>query len=161
MSTKVKNEKIQDQAIAYLTSVGSHITSQRKTIVQKAFTPPSHYTAEELLTRSKKADPSISRATVYRTLSLLVESGLLHELELKRDSTTKYYDFNYLASPEHNHIVCADCGKIFEFDDPRLSARRNAILSKLGFKPKTIRLRIEASCLKLASGKCPRQKNKP
>ncbi|MFZ5807621.1 MAG: Fur family transcriptional regulator [Verrucomicrobiota bacterium] len=154
------SSKIYDKAITYLTSIRAHITSQRKIIIQKAFTPPSHYTAEELLKSCQKADRSISRATVYRTLALLVKSGLLNEIDLKRGSNTKCYDFNYIASPEHSHIVCADCGKVFEFDDPCLSVRKNIFLEKLGFKAKIIRLRIEASCLKFASGKCPHKKSK-
>jgi len=108
------SSKIYEKAIAYLTSIRAHITSQRKIIIQKAFTPPSHYTADELLKNCQKADRTISRATVYRTLTLLVKSGLLHELDLKRGSSMKCYDFNYVASPEHSHIVCADCGKVFE-----------------------------------------------
>lgn len=150
---KKKEEKIEEQVLARLMSTGLHLTSQRRLIVRKAFAPPAHYTAEELLKRSRKADPSISRATVYRTLALLVQEGLLREVELKNNSHTKHYDANYVEHPQHNHIVCVNCGKIFEFEDARLSAQQDAILARLGFKPKTVHLRIEASCMECETGK--------
>lgn len=150
---KKREEKIEEKALAYLVSVGSHVTSQRRLIVNKAFDPPAHYTAEELLKRSRRADSSISRATVYRTLTLLVQSGLLREVDLKNNSNTKHYDFNYVSNPQHNHIVCEDCGQVFEFEDARLSVQQNAILAQLGFKPKTVHLRIEASCMEFNAGK--------
>jgi len=61
-----------------------------------------HYTAEELLLMARKVDRSVSRATVYRTLPLLVECGVLKEMDFGKDY--KFYDPNYIEHPHHNHL---------------------------------------------------------
>lgn len=138
-------------------SKGARITSQRIAIIEAAFSTDEHYTAEKLHEMVKKIDRSVSRATVYRTLPLLVESGHLHELDLGRGQT--YYDPNYIKHPKHNHLICMDCDKIFEFEDEGLERREDAITRKLGFTPTDKQLRIRASCETLRKkGTCSRAK---
>ncbi len=86
------------------------ITAQRQAIIETVFGTEEHFTAEQLLEWSRKKDKSVSRATVYRTLPLLTESGLVHEMDFGKDC--KYYDPNYAEHPNHNHIICQDCEKI-------------------------------------------------
>jgi Fe2+ or Zn2+ uptake regulation protein len=74
--------------------------------------------AEELFERIRRTDSRASRATVYRTISLLVEAGLLREIDL--GSEEKTYDPNFLDKPSHNHLVCVDCGKVVEFEDAHI-----------------------------------------
>lgn len=132
---------------------GLRITNQRRSIVEAAFSTTDHYTAEELLDRSRQVDPSVSRATVYRTLPVLVQTGLLRELDLGKDQM--YYDPNYATHPNHNHIICSDCERIIEFEDYCLDVRECVVVKNLGFKPGNVLLRIEASCEELAeTGKC-------
>jgi Fur family ferric uptake transcriptional regulator len=151
--------KLQEKILVYMANNGLRITSQRKAIIQAAFSTNDHYTAEELLERSRKLDSSVSRATVYRTLPVLVDSGLLRELDLGKDF--KYYDPNYVNHPNHNHIVCTDCEKIVEFEDHCLDVRESVLATSLGFKPKAVRLRIEAACVELAKkGACVRSGKK-
>ncbi|MEO8206084.1 MAG: transcriptional repressor [Chthoniobacterales bacterium] len=130
-------------------------TPQRDAIIEAAFTTREHYSAEELLEMARKVDRSVSRATVYRTLPLLVESGLLRELDLGRDF--KVYDPNFVDHPTHNHLICVDCNKIIEFEDMNMELLENCITRRLGFSPATKTLRIEANCdeLKL-TGVCHR-----
>jgi len=73
-----------------------------------------------------------------------VESGLLRELDLGGD--TKIYDPNFLEHPTHNHLVCVDCKKIIEFEDPNMELLENCISRRLGFSPTNKRLTIEARC---------------
>ena len=99
----------------------------------------------------------ISRATVYRTLTLLVESGLLREIDLGRDQT--YYDPNFLEKPQHNHLICTDCDKVVEFEDDNIAVLEDCITRRLGFKPSMKSIRIEASCEELArKGVCASRK---
>jgi Fur family ferric uptake transcriptional regulator len=144
---------IREKILAYMESNGLRLTTQRRAIIEAAFSTTDHYTAEDLLDRSRKIDPSVSRATVYRTLPVLVETGLLRELELGRGY--KYYDPNYANHPNHNHIICLDCQKIVEFEDYCLDVRENVVAKNLGFLPNVVKLRIEAHCEALAkNGQC-------
>ncbi|MFQ3670658.1 MAG: transcriptional repressor [Verrucomicrobiia bacterium] len=149
------SEDIQAKIIAYMESNGLRLTAQRRAIITAAFTTTEHYTAEELLDRARQINRSVSRATVYRTLPVLVQTGLLRELDLGRDY--KYYDPNYANHPNHNHIICLDCSKIIEFEDYCLDVRESVVAKGLGFSPNVVRLRIEARCDTFQKhGRCPR-----
>ena len=120
------------------------ITSQRQAIIETVFGTEEHFTAEQLLEWSRKRDKSVSRATVYRTLPLLTESGLVHEMDFGKNH--KFYDPNYADHPNHNHIICQDCEKIVEFDSAKIEKLEDEISHRLGFSVKKHRLQITASC---------------
>src|SRR3978361_890096 len=123
------------------------ITSQRQAIVDTVFSTDKHFTAEQLLEWSRQRDKSVSRATVYRTLPLLTESGLVREMDFGKDY--KFYDPNYADHPNHNHIICQDCEKIVEFESDQISKIEDQITHALGFSVMTQRLQITASCEEL------------
>lgn len=120
------------------------VTAQRRAIIETVFETEEHFTAEQLLEWSRQRDKSVSRATVYRTLPLLTESGLVREMDFGKDH--KFYDPNYAAHPNHNHIICQDCDKIVEFESDKIARIEDEISHKLGFLVKTQRLQITASC---------------
>lgn len=139
---------------AFLKEKGFRRTNQRDAIVEAAFSTKEHYTAEDLLLMARKIDRSVSRATVYRTLPILVQSGMLREMDFGRDF--KYYDPNYVDHPHHNHLICVDCDKIVEFEDVGISTMEDCISKRLGFSPESKMIRIEARCDELHRfGKCP------
>ena len=123
------------------------MTPQRHAIIDAAFSTEEHFTAEQLLDWSRDRDKSVSRATIYRTLPLLTESGLVREMDFGKDR--KFYDPNYAEHPNHNHIICEDCEKIVEFESDQISRIESEITHKLGFAVKTQRLQITASCEEL------------
>ncbi|GAB4174270.1 MAG: transcriptional repressor [Terrimicrobiaceae bacterium] len=145
--------KVRDHLQDYLAEKGLRRTAQREAIIEAAFGSEDHFSAEDLLKKSRAIDSSVSRATVYRTLPLLVESGLLRELDLGTD--TKMYDPNFVERPNHNHLICVDCNKIIEFEDTNIELLENCITRRLGFSPTNKSVKIEARCdeLKL-KGKC-------
>jgi len=144
---------VRDRIYEFLLESGLRRTVQRDAIIEAAFSHTDHYTAEELLVRSRAIDPSVSRATVYRTLPLLVESGLLKELDLGKDQML--YDPNYIDHPRHSHLICIDCNRIVEFEDRNIDTLENCITKRLGFSPAKKLTRIEASCDELRrSGHC-------
>jgi Fur family ferric uptake transcriptional regulator len=128
----------------YLSGKRLRLTSQRQAIIDTAFSTDQHFTAEQLLEWSRCRDKSVSRATVYRTLPLLIKSGLVGEMDFGRDR--KYYDPNYAEHPRHNHIICLQCEKIFEFESQKLTQLENEISQRLGFSVQTRRMLVTATC---------------
>jgi Fur family transcriptional regulator, ferric uptake regulator len=120
------------------------LTAQRQAIIDTVFSTREHFTAEQLLAWSRRRDKSVSRATVYRTLPLLTESGLVREMDFGKDYM--FYDPNYAEHPHHNHIICQDCQRIVEFESEKIEQLENEISRRLGFSVKTHRLQISASC---------------
>ena len=133
-----------EKFLAFLEQKNLRITSQRRAIVDIVFGTDQHFNAEQLLEWAREIDESVSRATVYRTLPLLTESGLVHEMDFGKDY--KIYDPNYADHPNHNHIICDDCDKVVEFESNQLDTLENEISQNLGFHVKTQQLRINASC---------------
>ena len=142
--------------MAFLATKGLRMTSQRHAIIDAVFSTEEHFTAEQLLEWSRTRDASVSRATVYRTLPLLTESGLVREMDFGKDH--KFYDPNYAEHPNHNHIICEDCEKIVEFESDQIARIENEISHKLGFAVKSQRLQITASCEELKKrGACTKK----
>ncbi|MEA3188619.1 MAG: Fur family transcriptional regulator, ferric uptake regulator [Chthoniobacter sp.] len=137
----------------FIEAKGLRKTAPREAIITAAFSTTSHYTADELLGMAKKIEPSVSRATVYRTLPLLVECGVLREMDFGKEH--KFYDPNFVEHPTHNHLICVDCDKIVEFEDRNMETLENCITKRLGFSPASKMIRIEATCDELKSrGAC-------
>ena len=144
---------IESRLQQFIQSKGLRNTPQRNSIVEAIFSTDDHFTADELWERVRKTQSRSSRATVYRTISLLVEAGLLHEIDLGDDQKT--YDPNFVDSPAHNHLVCIDCGKVVEFEDHHIQLMNDCAARRLGFHPERQTLKIEACCEKLRlHGRC-------
>src|SRR5947207_7721777 len=140
----------------FLTQKNLRLTAQRQAIIETAFSTRQHFTAEQLLEWSRRRDRSVSRATVYRTLPLLTESGLVRAMEVGKDH--KLYDPNYAEHPHHNHIICQDCDKIVEFESEKIEKLESEISRKLGFELKMQRLQISARCEELKKlGACKKK----
>jgi len=153
MGKKAAKEKF----LKFLENKKLRMTSQRMAIIVTVFDTDEHFTAEQLLEWSRQKDQSVSRATVYRTLPLLTESGLVQEMDFGKDY--KYYDSNYADHPNHNHIICHDCERIVEFESDKIDKLEDEITNKLGFSVKTQRLQITASCDELKKrGRCHNKK---
>ena len=130
--------------VEFLSRKRLRLTAQRRAIIDVAFGTRQHFTAEQLLEWSRRRDRSVSRATVYRTLLLLTESGLVGEMDFGKDR--KFYDPNFAEHPHHNHIICLDCDKIVEFESEKLTQLESEISQRLGFGVQTRRLLITANC---------------
>jgi len=147
------NEVIKQRLDSYVASMGLRQTKQRNELVEVIFSSNEHFTVEELLDRLRVSGISASRATVYRTLKMLVEAKMLSEIDLGEEVTT--YDPNFMENPIHNHLVCVDCGKVVEFEDNHLELLNDCLSRRMGFRPMKKSLRIEACCEQLrAEGAC-------
>lgn len=106
-------------------------TPQRRTILMEAFGAKGHFSAEELLETAKKRDHSISKATLYRTLSLLTEAKLLEEHDF--GGGHKSYE-RHLGHTHHDHMICIKCRRILEFESPSIEEMQEAEAKKRGFQ---------------------------
>lgn len=146
--------EVREKLDTYIAAKGLRQTAQRDTIVELIFASDEHFTAEELFERLRKTGSTASRATLYRTISLLAEANLIHEIDLGDGQTT--YDPNFHDRPTHNHLVCVDCGHVLEFEDDHLDTLNDCISRRLGFRGVKHSLRIEATCERLRTdSQCP------
>ena len=93
-------------------------TEQQRDMVRYIFAQHNHFDADRLIDDMKKAGFHVSRATVYRTLTKLVDAGLLRRLEV---GPRMCYEHDY-GYPQHEHLRCNKCGAMIEFQSPAIEA---------------------------------------
>lgn len=93
-------------------------TDQQRDLVKYIFAQHNHFDADQLIDAMKQEGFKVSRATVYRTLTKLVDAGLLRKLEL---GPRMCYEHDY-GYPQHEHLRCSQCDKMIEFQSPALEA---------------------------------------
>jgi Fur family ferric uptake transcriptional regulator len=116
---------------------GLKMTGQRKTILQVLDEAEDHPSVEAVYERAKAADPSISMATVYRTMNMLDEIGLVVRHEFKENFAR--YD---IRTDHHHHLIDVDTGAVVEFQSPEIEALKEEIARKLGYKLVECRLEL-------------------
>lgn len=121
---------------------GEKLTSPRRALIRHVFSSHKHFDADELVAELRKSESNVSRSTVYRTLRLLVESGLLREFRLANRAVYEH-DFGY---PSHDHIHCTQCDAIVEFRNDEIRKIRDLVAQEHGFRAEAHRLVIEGIC---------------
>jgi Fur family ferric uptake transcriptional regulator len=109
---------------------GMRMTDQRRVIARVLSSAQDHPDVEELYRRSHALDPHISIATVYRTVRLFEESGIIERHDF-RDGRSRYEE---APDVHHDHLIDMKTGKVIEFVDEEIEALQNAIARKLGYK---------------------------
>lgn len=117
--------------LAYLREKGLALTPQRAVIAETFLKSTGHFSMEELHARVRQADPSIGQATVYRTLKLLVDSGLARELSTGEGA--KLYEHD-LGQGHHDHLICLGCGRKVEIVDPEIERLQVDLARAHGFE---------------------------
>ena len=109
---------------------GLRITEQRRVIARVLSEADDHPDVEKVYERASQIDPGISIATVYRTVRLFEEAGILDRHDFG-DGRSRYE-----AAPEahHDHLIDVETGKVIEFVDPELEALQKVIAERLGFR---------------------------
>ncbi len=128
------------------TQSGLRMTEQRRTVAQVLETSQDHPDVEELYARASKLDPRISIATVYRSVKLFEESGILEKLEFG-DGRARYEDAD---RDHHDHLIDIQSGKVIEFLDPEIEALQEKIAQRLGYSLKGHRLELYGVPIKRA-----------
>ena len=129
-------------------------TSERMRLVEYVFEEHNHFEADQLVARVRERSLRVSRSTVYRTLTLLVEAGLLRELKL--GSRTAYeHDYGY---PQHEHLFCEKCGKVMEFVSEEISVLVDEICRKFHFRPTKHQFVVHGICRECRHERSPRRR---
>lgn len=141
----------------YLKEKGLKITNQRLLVAEKIFTMGSHFTVDSLAEELKDRRGEISRATIYRIVSLLVDSGQLSEHDF--GSSSKYYEY-IPARQHHDHIVCQDCGHIEEFYAQAIEKIQTEVATEYRFELTDHSLNLYGRCKILKeNGRCERKES--
>lgn len=128
---------------AYLLDNGLRLTRQRQMIAEAFFDHDGHPDIDELYSRVRKRDPNVGQATVYRTLKLLVESGLAN-MSRFGGSTTRYEVHH--EDEHHDHLVCTGCGRIIEFVDEAIEALQEKVARAHDFEMHDHKMEIYGVC---------------
>lgn len=127
----------------FLESEGLKFTQERQMVLEEILATRQHFEAEALLIRLRQRNKRVSRATIYRTLTLLVQSKLVNEL-IFGDRHTSYECVH--SRKRHDHLICVSCGRIIEFSRPAIEALRDRICEEYRFQPVAIKLEITGYC---------------
>jgi len=128
---------------SYVRERGLKQSAVRTQILEAILKISGHFSVHELTEAVRVHSPQIGAATVYRNIPLLIEAGVLQET-LKTDSGQAYYEL--AQDDHHDHIVCLDCGRIFEFHDRTIEREQEKITRSMNFETQAHRHVIYANC---------------
>jgi Fur family ferric uptake transcriptional regulator len=124
---------------------GVRLTRQRRLLLDLIDNSGLHLDADTLYQMARKKDPKLNRVTVYRTLKLLKEGGLVDELDLAHFEGEKHY-YETRLKKEHAHIICLRCGRVEEFFGEQLDIVRGQVQSQFDFEIVFARTEIGGYC---------------
>lgn len=114
----------------YLERRGLKLTAERQALFDELFVRHEHFEADELLVRLRSKHTKISRATIYRTLDLLVDSGIVGRVRIGESG----YRYERLrAGDHHDHLICNECGRVIEFREPQIEKLQDDVYARYGF----------------------------
>jgi Fur family ferric uptake transcriptional regulator len=127
-SGRAKSDKRMELFHSRLRERGLKSTAPRDDIARVFFDLGRHISAEELYAEVKKINPHVGYATIYRTLKLLKECGLLSERHFDEGQAR----YEVAGEQHHDHFICEHCGKIIEFEDDAIERMQQDVARKLG-----------------------------
>lgn len=136
MDKPAETETLEEQCV----KKGMRMTEQRRVIAQVIEAAIDHPDVEELYRRASKEDPKISLSTVYRTVNLFEEAGLVAKHDFK-DGRAR---FEPLPDTHHDHLIDIRSGKVIEFRNEEIEAIQEVIAKRLGYKLVDHRLELYA-----------------
>ena len=119
------------------------LTPERETVLKEITSLNGHFDIEELYVSLRNKGIKVSRASIYRTIPLLVESGILEEIKTIEKHTCYEYTF---GKKHHDHLICLGCGKIIEFYSETLEKIQDEVCKKENFNGVRHLLEIQGYC---------------
>jgi Fur family ferric uptake transcriptional regulator len=125
-------------------------TAERETIIREIFSRHDHFDIDEIHLRLKKKGRRISRASIYRTIPLLIDSGLVQMVSF--EDGHQHYEHIH-GHQHHCHLWCLGCGKIIEFQDGRVKKIENELARLHNFRITSHKLKVYGYCEKCRGDK--------
>jgi Fur family ferric uptake transcriptional regulator len=141
----------------YIKEKGLRNTSERETIIDEIFSIHGHFDVDELFLRLRNKKKRISKASLYRTIPLLIDSGLIKEAYFENGHL--HYEHIY-GHKHHCHLRCVSCGRIIEFADDEIGAIQNRIGEKYNFAITAHRFELQGYCPQCAQREMAQQKQR-
>jgi Fur family ferric uptake transcriptional regulator len=116
----------------FMQSRGLKLTGPRRRVVEKLLSVKGHVAADDLIEQLRKDKTPVSKATVYRTLSLVSQSGLIDGHDF--DGGKRLYE-PMVGRAHHDHLYCVACGKVIEFEDDAIEKLQDAVVRRHQFTP--------------------------
>jgi Fur family ferric uptake transcriptional regulator len=154
LSPLIVSDSPEEKFREFLEIRGEKLTEPRRILVRHIFDSHKHFDADELVRDLHDAGREVSRSTVYRTLRLLVDAGLLRELRLT-NRTAYEHDYGY---PSHDHMHCTVCNAIVEFRNDEIRKLREAVSLEHGFRAVGHRFIITGVCSQCSRVRSPRRR---
>lgn len=129
----------------FLMTKKMRLTPEREAIVAAVYSTHDHFDAEQWVGNLARhtGTNQASRSTIYRTLNLLVEAGLLRRVARANDREVYEHDYGY---PAHDHLICRKCGDMIEFPNEAIADVLEKIAADHGFRMSGHRLEVEGVC---------------
>ena len=127
----------------FLSSKGLRYTREREAIFKEVSSFKGHFDPDELFMRLRKKNAAASRASVYRTIPLLIEAGIIEEVE--RTDKHSHYEL-VLGRKHHDHMLCVGCGRVIEFYSEELERLQQRICKRESFSSNSHTLEIKGLC---------------
>jgi Fur family ferric uptake transcriptional regulator len=118
------------------------VTRQRRLLLEIIRAQGEHLDAEELYRLARRQYPRLSRSTVYRTMRLLCDLGMIDEVHLGE----AHHHYEIKERVHHHHLICSGCGKVLEFETPRAEKLAADVAKAHGFELREIRIDLTGYC---------------
>ncbi len=128
----------------YLRDQGLPVTHQRQAVAEVVIGSDAHLSVDDIESELRSSGERIGKATIYRTLDLLVRSHLVEEHDFGEGF--KRYEHRFSSHPVHEHLICLECGTVAEFESHELYGVENRVRAEHGFSPVRRRLDIYGLC---------------
>lgn len=141
----VVRKQLESNPLETLRRRGLRLTRQRELVFRLIHNSRTHLNAHEIYELAAKEDPKINQVTVYRTLKVLKEQGLVDELDLMHYEGEQHY-YETRLKREHAHLVCMSCGTVSEYFGDPLREMKTQIETQFGFKVEVARTEVGGYC---------------
>ncbi|WP_372794838.1 Fur family transcriptional regulator [Pontiella sp.] len=129
--------------VEFLKKKDARVTQARKIVLTQVFSRHDHFCADDLAAELSSGMNHVSRGTVYRTLALMEEAGLVRVI---RDTDVHAHYEHTFNHPHHEHMICDKCGQFIEFSDDEIMVLIDKACEEMGFEERNHRIVIFGTC---------------